>query len=153
MMIRGLEKNDKAQLLCLLEAMVGYHRAIDRYYKQFSEYKNWDEEIDSWLKDKDTRLLAGEIDGELAGYARIAVESAPDYAAAKKIGVIYDVFVLEQYRRQGIADALCTAALEWLQKKKVKHIELSVDARNEAGIALWKKLGFFSYKLRLRKDL
>lgn len=154
MVIRGLQKNEKTQLRGLLEAMVGYHAAIDRYYKPFSEYKkSWDEEIDSWLKDKDMRILAAEAGGGLIGYARIAVEPAPDYASAKKIGVVYDLFVLERYRRKGIADALFADAMEWFEKKKAKHIELSVDVRNEAGIAFWKKFGFSAYKLRMGKDL
>jgi ribosomal protein S18 acetylase RimI-like enzyme len=153
MLIRGLQKNDTEALRALLKAMVEYHAAIDRYYKPFSEYKNIDEEIDGWLKDKNMRLLGAEVNGKLVGYARLAVESAPDYAAAKKIGVVYDLFVSEQYRRRGIANALFVEALEWFEKKKVKYIELSVDARNESGIVLWKKLGFFPYKLRMRKDL
>ncbi len=153
MTIRGLQKNDAPDLFGLLEEMVNYHAKIDSYYKPFSQYKNWDEEIDSWLKDKDMRLIGAEAGGKLVGYARVSIEPAPDYAVPKKIGIVYDVFVLEKYRRQGIAEMLCEDASAWFQKKKVKYIELSVDARNESGIAFWKKLGFFPYKLRMRKDV
>lgn len=153
MIIRLMQKSDFAGFLDLLEKMVDYHRRIDPYYKPFSKYKDLRIEAESWLKDKDMLVLAAEDGGELIGYFRGSAESAPDYADRDKIGIVYDVFVLEPYRRQGVAEELFGEALRWFRKKKTKNIELNVDARNEAAIKFWRQLGFFEYKLRMRLDL
>ena len=92
----------------------------------------------------------------LAERSEIAILRSKGYSIrsiAKKIGIIFDIFIESNYRRSGIADNLLEPAFQWFQKKKVKHIELSVDARNESAIKFWSKAGFFRYKLRMRKDL
>lgn len=153
MLIRNARKSDIRALLKLIEGMVGHHIKIDRYYKPFPQYSGLEEEIESWLLNKDMKVLVAEDNGKLAGYAQVSVEPAPTYVFVKKIGIIYDLFVLVPYRRKGIAKKLFDEALQWFALKKIKHIELSVDARNESGIKLWKSLGFFEYKLRMRRDL
>ncbi|MBI4991980.1 MAG: GNAT family N-acetyltransferase [Candidatus Harrisonbacteria bacterium] len=153
MIIRNLQKSDLLGLLNLIEGMVDYHHEIDGYYKAFSEYKTLEEDVKFWLNDKDTRSLVAEDNGKLVGYLRAGVERAPDYAIVKKIGIIYDAFVSEKYRKRGIARQLLNEALKWFEIKKAKNIELSVDVRNEAGIRFWKSAGFKEYKFRMRFDL
>ena len=153
MFIRILQKSDLSALMKLLEKMVEHHRRLDSYYKPFSQYKNLRSEAELWLKDKNTLVLTAEDAGELIGYFRGSVEKAPEYADRDKIGVVDDIFVLKPYRRQGIAEMLFNEALPWFQKKKIKNIELNVDARNKAAIKFWRKLGFGEYKLRMRLDL
>lgn len=153
MIIRSIKKFDLADLMKFLEKIVDYHHGLDSYYKPFSKYKNLRNEIASWLEDRNNLILVAEEDGELIGYFRVGAEKAPAYIDRDKIGLIYDVFVLKPYRRQGIAERLFKEAREWFKKKKVRNIELNVDTRNEAAIKFWKKLGFFEYKLRMRIDL
>jgi len=153
MIIRSVKKSNLADLMKLLEKMVEYHHSLDSYYKPFSKYKNLRNEIASWLEDKNNLILVAEEGRELIGYFRVGVEKAPAYIDRDKIGIVYDVFVLKSYRRQGIAEMLFNEAFSWFQKKKIKNIELNVDVRNEAAIKFWKKLGFSEYKLRMRLDL
>lgn len=153
MIIRPAKKIDLDALMVLLEEMVIYHAKIDRYYKSFREYSGLRAEAESWLSNKDMRVLVAEDNGGLIGYAQVSVEDAPTYAAVKKIGVVYDMFVLPPYRRKGIAEMLFNEAMDWFGSKKIKNIELSVDARNAAGVKYWESLGFFVYKLRMRLNL
>lgn len=151
MSIRNFKKSDIPELKNLIGKMVEYHHQLDPYYKPFKEYRNFGEEMENWLSDKEMRILLAEDGGRLIGYIRAGMEDAPDYAAAKKIGIIYDVFVEKNYRRKGVAAKLFEEALNWFLIKKISHLELNVDVRNEEAIAFWKKLGFFEYKLRMRK--
>ncbi len=153
MEIRIAKKSDIPQLLSLLEEMVIYHTKIDSYYKPFSKYSGLEEEIGDWLASKDMLVLTAEDGGELIGYAQVSVEDAPTYASVKKIGVVHDMFVAPAYRRKKIAQDLFQRAMDWFGRKKVKYIELSVDARNIDGVKYWEALGFFPYKFRMRKDL
>ncbi len=153
MLIRNARKSDIKAILGLIEGVVKHHNKIDCYYKPFSQYSGLEEEIGSWFSNKEMAVLIAEDSGKLVGYAQVSVEPAPTYVLAKKIGIVYDMFVSESYRRKKIAKKLFDEALRWFALKKVRHIELSVDARNESGIKLWKSLGFFEYKLRMRLDL
>lgn len=153
MVIRPAKKSDLSGLMDLLEEMVIYHTKIDKYYKPFSKYSGLKEEAGSWLSNKDMKVLVTEDGGVLIGYAQVSAEDAPIYAAVSKIGVVYDMYVREPYRCSGIANQMFAEALDWFSKKKIKNIELSVDARNTVGVKYWESLGFFVYKFRMRKDL
>lgn len=153
MIIRTAKKSDLDGLMKLLEGMVIYHTKIDKYYKSFSKFTGLEEEAESWLSNKDMKVLVAEDEGELIGYAQVSAEDAPTYASVGKIGVVYDMFVLAPYRRKGIAEMLFSEAMDWFNSRKIKNIELSVDARNAAGVKYWESLGFSAYKLRMRKDL
>ncbi len=129
-----------------------HHRRLDLYYKPFSSFEGLEEEIGTWIANKDMLVLVAEDAGVIIGYAQVSVEPAPVYAAAKKMGVIYDVFVLPAHRRKKIARQLVDRALEWFEKKHVRHIELNVDVRNDEAMAFWSALGFSAFKLRMRFD-
>lgn len=60
----------------------------------------------------------------------------------RKIGKIYELFVLPTYRRRGIGIECARQAIEELQTQKVVKIELEVWEGNNKAAALWQKLGF-----------
>lgn len=151
--IRKADRNDLPAIADLAGKMIDYHRSLDEYYKPLSAYKDLEKELTEELADKNSLFLIAEKDNKIGGYFRGAIESAPSYASPKKIGVIYDIYVAEEYRRHGIGEALMKDVLEWFGAKNVKNIELSVDARNTSAINFWKRFGFFEYKLRLRRDI
>lgn len=153
MKIRAADRNDLPFITDLAGKMVDYHRSLDEYYKPLSTYKNLEKELAEELADKDSLFLVVEKDNKIVGYFRGAIEPAPAYTSPKKIGVIYDIYIAEEYRKRGIGEALMKEVLEWFELKNIKNIELSVDARNIAAINFWKKMGFFEYKLRLRRDI
>ena len=157
MFIRSFKKSDIPELKNLIGEMIEYDHQLDPYYKSFKEYRNFEEEMENWLSDKEMKVLVAEDGGQLIGYFRVGMEEAPDYAAMptgrqaiKKIGIVYDVFVEKRYRRKGIAAKLFEEALKWFRIKKAGHLELNVDVRNAEAIAFWKKLGFLEYKLRMK---
>ena len=153
MTVRSAENKDTPELITLAKQIIDMHRELDAYYKPSYAYENFDAEVQSWLEDKDTRVLVAEEDGKLIGYIRGVVEDAPTFASVKRIGVVYDTFVAEEFRKKGIGKKLFAELLAWFREQGVKNVELNVDARNPAAIALWRKSGFKDYKLRMRLDL
>ena len=59
--------------------------------------------------------------------------------------IFRDIFVLPDYRRQGIASQMITAMLKHLKPKKMP-IFLYVDSDNKAAISAYVKLGFEKVK-------
>lgn len=137
----------------LVRKMTDYHQALDSFYKSSDQYQNLEEVVSGWLNDPETQIFVAEDVGSIIGYIRIGIEIAPEYSAEKKIGIVYDSLVREEYRRQGIAGQLFNEALGWFQKKRVNFLELNIDFRNEEAVGFWKKMGFREVKLRMRRRI
>lgn len=150
MEIHNFSKSDISSIAGLMRRMADFHHGLDSEYKAGEGYKDLEVEIEGWLADADILVLVAEEGGEAVGYIRISVEPAPAYLDEKKIGLVDDIFVTENYRRQGIAELLFAKAKEWFSKKGARSVELNVDVRNKDAIKLWKKLGFNEQKLRMR---
>jgi ribosomal protein S18 acetylase RimI-like enzyme len=60
-----------------------------------------------------------------------------------EIGVIEDVFVKNEWRKQGIAKFLLTTALTYLKDNGLKEAKLMVDTDNENALNLYKSVGFY----------
>ena len=152
-MIRKANINDLPEIIVMAKEMADYHRSLDKYYKPAESYKNLEQDFEKELSDKNILFLAAAKNGNIAGYFRGAIEPSPMYVTPKKIGVIYDIYVKGNHRKQGVGELLMKEVLDWFESKNIKNIELSVDARNTSAINFWKKFGFFEYKLRMRIDL
>ena len=149
--IRKATKDDLAKILSLMRQLIEEHQVLDNYYKSFTQYQGLRDYVLKSIKNRSKLLLVAEVGGRVAAYFIGAIEPAPFYSVAKKIGVVADTSVDKSFRRQGILKMLFQEALRWFKKKKVNYIELSVDLRNKVGVAAWEKLGFVGYKIRMRR--
>ena len=52
------------------------------------------------------------------------------------------MFVVPEFRRQGLGEALLSHAVSELTKRSVKSVSLKVDSDNTAAVALYRKRGF-----------
>ena len=97
--------------------------------------------------------MVAEIDDKVIGYFIGKIEKAKSFIASKKIGKISDAFMEEKYRKSGIGRMMFDELVQWFKKNKIKHIELSVDSRNEIGVKSWQKFGFKEFMKKMRLDL
>lgn len=67
-----------------------------------------------------------------------------------EIGVIEDVFVMEQWQKQGIAKFLLTEALLYLKDNQLVEAKLMVDTANEKALNLYKSVGFVVMEEEMR---
>lgn len=66
---------------------------------------------------------------------------------------ILDLFVIENYRGQGLGHRLMAEAETWAQKRNLARIGLSVAKHNIAARGLYEELGYKTETLRLSKSL
>ena len=83
------------------------------------------------------QYVVAEVDNQLVGF--IFVEVSPVYKAR---GSIVDLFILEDYRNQGIGKQLMEKGLEWLKANGVKKVGVGAHKSNTAALHLYKEFGF-----------
>ncbi|PEC47685.1 hypothetical protein COJ46_04510 [Bacillus sp. AFS077874] len=71
----------------------------------------------------------------------ILIGTSKDQLTEKKYGFIYELFVLEQFRGNGISKPLIDSGIEHLKQDGYSEVRLSVYAGNQA-IKLYEKTGF-----------
>lgn len=90
-------------------------------------------------------FIVAEENAEIAGYIMCRIEvglSNYGFGGLVKKGHVVSIAVMPQYRRKGVAQAVINRAMEGMQYYKAKQCFLEVRVTNDAGISLYKKLGF-----------
>ena len=101
-----------------------------------------EERMRRWLADDDYQALLFDEDGATVAYALVSVDDDSAY--------IRHFFVLHEHRGRGAG----RRAVELLLRDVVPpeaRVTLDVLARNEAGHAFWRSVGFRDYAIRLER--
>ena len=85
--------------------------------------------------------------GRRAGFILYGIEE--HRFLPRKTGAIYELYIVPEQRRKGIARACVELVIEELQKSSPSKIQLEVGEGNSAAAALWKSLGFQKVSERL----
>lgn len=94
--------------------------------------------IESLVQKGSYYFIATESDN-LMGW--ILIGTSKDQFTEKDYGFIYELFVLEEFRGNGISKRLIETGIEHLRQKGYSEVRLNVYAENRA-IKLYEKLGF-----------
>ena len=113
-------------------------------YRQFYECppdlgaaKNW---IAENLERGRSTLFAADNGSQLLGFTQLY----PALCSVDLVDyfVLYDLYVVEAARRQGIARALMNAASEWAKSQGAARLDLETARDNAPGQALYRDLGY-----------
>ncbi|ETI70770.1 GNAT family N-acetyltransferase [Neobacillus vireti] len=94
--------------------------------------------IENMIKSENSTIFVAEKDNTLIGYlfAIGGTVRRTKHSAYIVIGILKD------YRGKGIGTKLFTKLEEWAIGRKIHRLELTVVSGNEAGVALYKRMGF-----------
>jgi ribosomal protein S18 acetylase RimI-like enzyme len=114
-------------------------------YRQFYEHtpdvalaKNF---ISDRLNNKDSVILVAQNSSQiLIGFCQIYPSFCSVIAA--KVGVLYDLFVIESARKAGSGRALMVAAQEYAINNNYARLDLSTSKNNHTAQALYESLGW-----------
>lgn len=86
------------------------------------------------------KIYAAEVENKYIGYITIAIIPKPD----SRIGTLYvdELWVPEQYRRNGIAKSLMFKAYEYAREKGLWKVRLVVGDENITAREFYKNVGF-----------
>jgi ribosomal protein S18 acetylase RimI-like enzyme len=91
-------------------------------------------------KQESVIFVAENLEKQLIGFCQIY----PSFCSveAAKIGVLYDLFVVQSARKTGAGRALMLAAYEYAAKNGMARLDLTTAKNNHAAQALYESLGW-----------
>ena len=108
------------------------------------QHARWRASLERTSARQDAALMVADVNGEIAGYARIAWRDLPDDAAenAAPAGFyLLGLVVAGRWRRRGIAEALTLERLQWAWARS-DRVFYFASADNLASLAVHERLGF-----------
>jgi len=121
---------------------------LDR--SEFEDY--FRQAASSYLEDPRNRMFVAEDEGgRFLGYTLLG-QLAPFYSS-RPHGFVYDIYVAEHARRQGVARRLLEFAFGWFRNQGLWKVKLEVASNNVRARPLYEQLGFRAERLVMGKPL
>jgi len=119
-----------------------YDSLIDKNFIVKDFYKNV-------IKNKENILLCYEENNIIKGYIYLKPIKDDEHN-----GYLIDaLYVLEEYRNNGIAKQLINEGIAIVKKYNIKFIDINVLANNKIAHKLYNSVGFMDFKINLRKNI
>lgn len=140
-----------AQVEELWAQLVQVHEEAEELFRlQPDSRRIWKNYLENHLlRDQDTRVFIALEDKQVLGFLVARIEPPTPLFAGNYYGFLSDTYVLPEYRRQGIMQALFRAAADWLASQGIYELQLDVYNRNQAAWEYWEKQGFRPLKTRM----
>lgn len=105
------------------------------------------------IREDDGCLFVATINDGLVAYLTGGFPEPETFRVLPKMAELENMFVLDEYREQGIGTRLVAAFTDWCQKNGAGRLKVMASAQNTEGIGFYKKHGFSDYNLILERDL
>ena len=152
--IRDAKEQDLEAVVDLWEELAKYHAGLsDEFSLAWDSRRRWSKYLRLKFGEISTKLIVAVEEEKIVGFMLCML--SPNYPIFKerKIGLISDVYVLEERRRKGVAKMMLDVAVKWFRKNKVRSVHLSAAAANPDGQGAWKQLEFEPYMVYERLDV
>ena len=113
--------------------------AYRMFYEQESNMEAATDFIKERLQNKESIIFAAKIDNHYVGFTQLY----PTFSsvAMKRAFILNDLFVIEGYRKNGVAKALMDTAFQFAIHQGARFITLETGANNTKAQALYEKMG------------
>ena len=143
MKIRKARHADVPKLEKLWIELMDHHIEIDPDYSRSKDaVENWMKYLDVKFESDDAVLFVAANDRDIVGYISVWIRDYPPVYEIKKYGLIEEIAVTANSRRQRIASQLWSAAEEWLLSRGIKRIRADIDAANPESQGFFRGIGF-----------
>jgi len=97
-------------------------------------------------------VAESESDGRLLAFSNGFMTVPSKTFAQAIIGILENLFVIEDYRRQQIGRRTAEYAIAWLTEKGAHEIYVNVIPRNATSVRFWDKMGFVVQRLAMTRQ-
>jgi ribosomal protein S18 acetylase RimI-like enzyme len=144
--VRPAQRSDLPAVSALWVSLLENHAALDPVFAlRAGASAALASEVVRAFEDADTGLFVADADGRIAGFCAAHFERGPALARESCRAEITELVVESASRRRGIGRSLADAALGWARRRGAVRVEVRVAARNDAGQAFWRSLGFGAF--------
>jgi ribosomal protein S18 acetylase RimI-like enzyme len=98
-------------------------------------------------------VLVAQRSGEVVGYSYVGMEGNDYMALRGPAGLLYDLVVDPEHRRQGIGSKLLEASLAALQRLGAPRVLLFTAEKNAAARAMFARAGFRATMVEMTREL
>ena len=116
--------------------------ASDRQRAAFHEY----------LRREDSYITVGEVRGRVVSFSNGYLTVPAKAFAQTAIGVLENLYVVEELRRKGIGRQAAEYAIKWLNEKGAHEIFVNVIPKNGASLEFWQGMGFSVRRLAMTRQ-
>jgi ribosomal protein S18 acetylase RimI-like enzyme len=154
--VRAAKSEDEAAIGRLGAMLVAEHHDFDpkRFIAPLPQLpQRYGQFLVSQIDRRDMVVLVAERDGAVVGYAFAGVEGNDYMALRGPAGVIYDLVVDPEHRRQGVGTTLLDATLQALEKLGAPRALLFTADKNEVARDMFTKAGFRRTMIEMTREL
>lgn len=91
--------------------------------------------------------------GILIAYILLEIKQDVPIYVIEEFGYIAGLYVRKQYRGNKISSKLYKEAYKWFKKHGIKHITIGVNPENKRAHLIYKKWGFFDFRIEMRNQI
>ena len=148
--VRAATLSDQPVLLEFEQGIVSAERPFDHTLKPdpISYY-----DVAELIQSDSAEVAVAEEAGRLiaSGYAR--KQRARDYVAPEYLAFIGFLYVMPEWRGNGVNQAVLEHLFEWARTQDLPDVHLTVYPENHSAIRAYEKIGFQPYILEMRVNL
>lgn len=148
--IENLKDIQKLNLLLFKKEYKTYDKLLDlkwTFGKEGTKY------FKDTLTKKKSCVFIAIVENKIVGYLAGEESKGESYRNLPKMAELNNMFILKEYRRNGVGSKLYGAFIDWCKKRKVKIIRVEATAQNPQAIDFYRKKGFEDYNLTLEANL
>ena len=141
--VRRARREDLRALKLIWRELMDLHAKIHDYYAVRPDGPDmWADYALRSIRSEDARLFVAEQDGVAFGFALAHVTQLPPVYRLHQIGVVSDIAVAKNHRRQGAGRRLVEAALEWFRIRGMDRVAANMVPANPEALGFWSAMGF-----------
>lgn len=115
--------------------------------------ERWWGAVRTMLSARDSFVFVATRLGEPVGFCTGRVAHNPDIYEVQRVGLLCELAVAPEARRQQVGAALVVRARNWFVARGLSEFQLSTALGNEAGRAFWRAMGGKELLVRFRFSL
>jgi len=144
--VRPAQRADLPAVAALWVALLENHAALDPVFAlRAGAAAALESEVVRALDDADAALFVAEADRRIVGFCAAHFERSPALVRESCRAEITELVVEFAARRRGVGRSLADIALDWARRRGAVRVEVRVAARNDAGQAFWRGIGFGAF--------
>lgn len=105
------------------------------------------------IKRSNSEIHLAEDNGRIAAYNLIEIKPGIPVFIIDRFGYIGDLYVKEEFRGKKVSSKLYEEAKKWFKKHGVKYVSIGVNPENKEAHGIYKKWGFFDFRIEMRNEI